>query len=177
MFMRPWKGFWNRRILAKILKYIGDTFVKIQSTFRYMVIQSFLKLGEFWINSPFLFRVMGYFLKYLQGYGILWAPFQGLIYILFGSKLYGQIVGISMGINCAPLVADLFWLCYERDFMLSLSGNNHAGVVEAFNYTSYYLGDLLNIDIQSKQGCKDKESLNQVRHLTLETNGKVTNSL
>ena len=26
-----------------------------------------------------------------------------------------------MGTNCTPLVADLFLLCYERDFMLSLS--------------------------------------------------------
>ena len=26
-----------------------------------------------------------------------------------------------MGINCAPLVADLFLFCYERDFMMSLS--------------------------------------------------------
>ena len=31
------------------------------------------------------------------------------IYIRFGDKLYsGQIVGIPMGTNCAPLVADLF---------------------------------------------------------------------
>ena len=29
-----------------------------------------------------------------------------------------------MGTNCAPLVADLFLLCYERDFMLSLSEEN-----------------------------------------------------
>ena len=29
-----------------------------------------------------------------------------------------------MDTNCAPLVADLFLLCYERDFMLSLSDNN-----------------------------------------------------
>ena len=29
-----------------------------------------------------------------------------------------------MGTNCAPLVADLFLFCYERDFMLSLSDNN-----------------------------------------------------
>ena len=28
----------------------------------------------------------------------------------FGSKLYRQIVGIPMGINCAPLVADLFFV-------------------------------------------------------------------
>ena len=43
------------------------------------------------------------------------------IYIRFGSKLYRQIVGIPMGTNCAPLVADLFLFSYERDFMLSLS--------------------------------------------------------
>ena len=57
------------------------------------------------------------------------------IYIRFGSKLY-----------CAPLVADLFLLCYERDFMLSLSEENQSGVIEAFNSTSRYLDDLLNID-------------------------------
>ena len=42
------------------------------------------------------------------------------IYIRFGSKLFRQIVGIPMGTNCAPLVADLFLFCYERDFMMSL---------------------------------------------------------
>ena len=43
------------------------------------------------------------------------------IYIRFGTKLYRQIVGIPMGTNCAPLVADLFLFCYERDFMTSFS--------------------------------------------------------
>ena len=53
------------------------------------------------------------------------------IFIRFGSKLYRQTVGIPLGTNCAPLVADLFLFCYgrdfmlshERDFMLSLSDN------------------------------------------------------
>ena len=67
------------------------------------------------------------------------------IYIKFGSKLYRQIVGIPMGTNCAPLVADLFLICYERDFMLSLSEDNQASVIKAFNSTSRYLDDLLNI--------------------------------
>ena len=31
------------------------------------------------------------------------------IFIRFGSKLYRQIVGIPMGTNCAPLVADLVY--------------------------------------------------------------------
>ena len=68
------------------------------------------------------------------------------IFIRFGSKLYRQIVGIPMGTNCAPLVADLFLFCYDRDFMLSLSDNNQADIIEAFNSTSRYLDDLLNID-------------------------------
>ena len=51
-----------------------------------------------------------------------------------------------MGTKCAPLVADLFLFCYERDFMLSLSDNNQTDIIEAFNSTSIYLDDLLNID-------------------------------
>ena len=52
----------------------------------------------------------------------------------------------NFGTNCAPLVADLFLFCYERDFMLSLSDNNQTDIFEAFNSTSRYLDDLLNID-------------------------------
>ena len=48
------------------------------------------------------------------------------IYIRFGTKLYRQSVGIPMGTNCAPLVADLFLFCYERDFMMSLSADKDA---------------------------------------------------
>ena len=50
-----------------------------------------------------------------------------------------------MGTNCAPLVADLFLICYERDFMISLSGDNQTDVIDAFNTTSRYLDDILNI--------------------------------
>ena len=51
-----------------------------------------------------------------------------------------------MGTNCAPLVADLFLFCYERDFMMSLSDDNQADVIDTFNYTSRYLDDILNIN-------------------------------
>ena len=68
------------------------------------------------------------------------------IYIRFGNKLYRQIVGIPMGTNCAPLVADLFLFCYERYFMASLFDDNQADIIKAFNSTSKYLDDLLNID-------------------------------
>ena len=54
-------------------------------------------------------------------YNILLWHSLGLPYNCFGTKLCRQIVGIPMVKNCAPLVADLvadiFSLCYERDFM------------------------------------------------------------
>ena len=51
-----------------------------------------------------------------------------------------------MGTNCAPLVADLFLVCYERDFMMSLSDDTKADIIDAFNTKSRYLDDILNID-------------------------------
>ena len=50
-----------------------------------------------------------------------------------------------MGTNCAPLVADLFLFCYERDFMMSLSDDKQADVIDAFITTFRYLDDILNI--------------------------------
>ena len=44
-------------------------------------------------------------------------------------ELHRQIVGIPMGSNCAPLVADLFLFCYERDIMKDLSSDNQANVI------------------------------------------------
>ena len=57
-----------------------------------------------------------------------------------------DISSCHMVCNWLKIVADLFLFCYKRDFMLSLSDNNQADVVEAFNSTSRYLDDLLNID-------------------------------
>ena len=51
-----------------------------------------------------------------------------------------------MGTNCVPLVADLLFFCYERDFIKSHSDDNQADIIEAFNSTSRYLDNLLNID-------------------------------
>ena len=50
-----------------------------------------------------------------------------------------------MGTNCAPLVVDLFLFCYEIDFVMSLSDDKQADGIDAFNTTSRYLDDMLNI--------------------------------
>ena len=54
-----------------------------------------------------------------------------------------------MGTNCAPLVANLFLFCYERDFMMSLADDKQADVIDAFNTTSRssrYSDVILNIN-------------------------------
>ena len=61
------------------------------------------------------------------------------IFIRFGTKLYRQVVENYIGTNCAPLIADLFLFCYERNFMISLSGDKQADIIDAFNTTSRYI--------------------------------------
>ena len=72
-------------------------------------------------------------------------PFVGQHFISLGTKLYRQVVGIHMGTNCAPVVADLFLFRYERDFMMSLIDNKQDDLIDAFNTTFRYLGDISNI--------------------------------
>ena len=63
-----------------------------------------------------------------------------------GNSYPGQVVGIPKGRNCAPLVASLFLFCYDRDFIMSLSDDMQADFIDAFNTTSRYLDDILNIN-------------------------------
>jgi len=67
-------------------------------------------------------------------------------YIRFCDAVYRQVIGIPMGTNCAPLVADLFLYCYERYFMLSLKSDTQSDIIESFSNTSRYLDDIFNID-------------------------------
>ena len=51
-----------------------------------------------------------------------------------------------MGANCAPLFANLFLFCYEKDLMMSLFDYKQAAFIDAFNTTSRYLDDISNIN-------------------------------
>ena len=51
------------------------------------------------------------------------------IFIRFVSRLFRQIIVISIVNKCASPVADSFLFCYERDFMLPLSDNKQADVI------------------------------------------------
>ena len=79
---------------------------------------------------------------YVTPYRFSWTIFILGLALSYTDKL----LVITMGTNCAPLEADLVLFCYERDFMKNLSSDNQADVIKAFNSTSRYLDDLLNID-------------------------------
>ena len=46
------------------------------------------------------------------------------IFVLFGERVFQQTIGIPMGTNCAPLLADLFLHAYEARFLQGFLNNN-----------------------------------------------------
>lgn len=68
------------------------------------------------------------------------------IFVEFENKVYRQVIGIPMGTNCAPLIADLFLYCHERNFMDNLVKSKRLDLINNFNRTSRYLDDILNIN-------------------------------
>ena len=55
------------------------------------------------------------------------------IYVRFGGQLFRQMVGIPMGANCAPLLADLFLYSYENEFLYKLIKEGEKKLARKFN--------------------------------------------
>ena len=68
------------------------------------------------------------------------------IFVLFGDKVFQQIVGIPMGTNCALLRADIFLYSYEAEFIQSLLSTGKTKVASQFNFTYRYIDDVLSIN-------------------------------
>ena len=63
------------------------------------------------------------------------------IYVIFGPYLFRQTIGIPMGTDCAPLLADLFLHFYEYNFMTEMMKTN-IHIARKFNDTFRYIDDL-----------------------------------
>ena len=71
------------------------------------------------------------------------------IFVSFGGILFQQVVGIPMGTNCAPLLADLFLYSlysYESEFLQKLVKDKKIHEARAFNFTYRYIDDVLSIN-------------------------------
>ena len=65
------------------------------------------------------------------------------IFVQFGGRLFRQAIGISMGTNCAPLLADLFLYSYESEFLDNMTRSGHRRLARSFNLYYRYIGDFI----------------------------------
>ena len=65
------------------------------------------------------------------------------ISVVFSGKVFQQIIGIPMGINCAPLQADICLYLYEAEFIQSLLSIGRKRLASQFNFT---YDDVLSIN-------------------------------
>ena len=115
------------------------------------------------------------------------------IYVVIGGQVFQQSVGIPMGTNCAPLLADLFLYSYEAEFIQKLLHEKKKSLAVAFNSTFRYIDDVLSInnnhfhsyvdsiypnelEIKDTTECSTSASYLDVL-LKLDTNSKLTTQL
>ena len=68
------------------------------------------------------------------------------IFAIFGGRVFQQTVGIPMGTNCAPLLADLFLYSYEADFIQELPKKNEKKLARSFHFTFRYIDDVFSLN-------------------------------
>ena len=67
------------------------------------------------------------------------------INVMFGGLVLQQTVGIPMGSNCAPLLADLLFYSYEADFIQGLlKKKTKTKLARSFNFTFLYIDDVFH---------------------------------
>ena len=65
------------------------------------------------------------------------------IFVKFGGCLFRQVIGIPMGTNCAPLLADLFLYSYKSEFLDNMIRGGHRKLARSFNLCYRYIDDLI----------------------------------
>ena len=61
------------------------------------------------------------------------------IFVQFGRRLFHQAIGIPMGINCAPLLGDLFLYSYENKFLDSMIRTSRRRLARSLNLCHRYV--------------------------------------
>ena len=67
------------------------------------------------------------------------------IFIRVGNRIFKQVIGIPMGTDCAPLLANLFLFFYEYKYIKSKLSTNHKEAI-LFKHTVRYIDDLLTLN-------------------------------
>ena len=65
------------------------------------------------------------------------------IFVHFRERLFHQVLGIPMGTNCAPLLADLFLYTYEKEILDNMIRSGHRRLARSFNLCYRYIDNLI----------------------------------
>jgi hypothetical protein len=68
------------------------------------------------------------------------------IYVTFGDKVFRQKIGIPMGTDCAPFLANLFLYSYEYEWIDKQRKNKQFHILNYFKGCSRYIDDILMIN-------------------------------
>ena len=68
------------------------------------------------------------------------------IFVVFAGKVFQQIIGIPLGTNCKPILADIFLYSYEAEFIQALLSTGRKRLASQFNFTYRYIDDVLSIN-------------------------------
>ena len=76
----------------------------------------------------------------------IWLSNRQHFRVFFAGKVFQQIVGIPVGRNCAPLLADIVLESYEAECIQTLLSTGRNQLASRFNFTSQYIDDVLSIN-------------------------------
>ena len=65
------------------------------------------------------------------------------LFVKFGGCLFRQVIGIPGGMNCSPLLADLFLYSYKSEFLDNMITSAHRKLARSFNLCYRYIDDLI----------------------------------
>ena len=68
------------------------------------------------------------------------------IFVTFGDKVFRQQIGIPMGTDCAPFLANLFLYSYEYEWIDKQRKDNNHHLLHCFKHCCRYIDDLLLIN-------------------------------
>ena len=80
------------------------------------------------------------------------------VYVQVGDRVSQQCIGILMGTNCTPLLADLLLHDYESAAMILFSGGGMSPIPKSFSLTRRYIDDLITINNHRFDGAIGKIS-------------------
>ena len=131
----------HQKLKSRLATNIMNSFIHKNGNRRYKL----LVLGR---EGPYFFQgTLRFEKKYTEDdiVNMLEFPVDN-IFVVFGGKVFQQIVGIPMGTNCAPLLADIFLYSYEAEFIQSLLSTGKKQLASQFNFTYRYINYVLSIN-------------------------------